>query len=368
MTADDAKSRMTERLEFFFSDANLRMDKFLRNIVLDEGSEGFVEIDTLLKFNTIKNISTDAAVVAEAAALVESPKLKLNEAKTAIARVEKFTSDMLKDNIKVSLRVGNFPTVEKDDGSHYVNTREEVAELFGQFGKVALVRLLTSFNRAERKKFAVGKGFVEFASLEGMEKAVAELCVSSDDADAKPKQTLKLGESELTVKTMQAWLDKKAAQRGDESMNGSGSSPDKKRKSKEGDTNAVKVEEINFTLDWKKGCVIDMKGLPDGCDREKILEGVKSFMGDGVEARADYSRGDKDGKIRFNEPSDKIAEFATKLNDGSATIGDAKVESASVLEGEAEETYYKEYIAFRTKQMRDKAEDKNKRNKRRRKW
>lgn len=363
MATEDITSLLAERLSFFFSDANLRIDKFLRRLVLDSYSGGYVEIDTLLKFNTIKKISTDPATVAEAAATV--PALKLNDTKTAIARVEAFTEDMMNDNIKVTIRVGGLPTIEKDDGSHYVNTRDEVGTLFEEFGKVVLVRLLSSYNRKEEKKIAVGKCFVEFASSDSMEKAVSELCATGDD---KPKRVMKIGESELTVKTMQQWLDKRASKRAAEPDRGD-RKPEKRNRD-DSENKGIKEEEttpddVEFKLDWKKGCVIEVKGMPEGCDREKILEAVKSLMDD-VQARADYSRGDKDGKIRFNEPNEKIAELSSKLNDGSITIGDAKVESAAILEGEAEEAYYKDYIAFRTEQMRQKAKEKNDRNKRRR--
>ena len=365
-TMSTENDQIVERLGFFFSDANLRIDRFLRQIVLDQYRGGFVEIDTLLKFNTIKKLSTDPAVLAEAATKVESPKLKLNESKTAIARVEPFTEDMLKDNIKVTLRVGNLPTKEQDDGSDYVNTREEVEKLFSEFGKVALVRLLTNFNKQEHKRNAVGKCFVEFASIEGMENATAELCVSDDSADdAKATKVLKLGENELTVKTMKLWLEKKAAEKETKSEAKAGAK--RAREEEDAKTNA-EIEAIEFKLDWKKGCVVTLEGVPDGCDREMILEAVKKYVGEDVEARADYSRGDKDGKIRFNEPNDKIAEFVSKLNDGSATFGETKIEKAGVLDGEDEEKYYAVYIAFRTKQMREKSQEKLQRQNKKKKF
>lgn len=348
--------QIVERLGFFFSDANLRIDRFLRRIVLDQNSGGgFVEINTLLKFNTIKKLSTDPAVIAEAATEVANPKLKLNESKTSIARVEPFTEDMLKDNVKVTLRVSDLPIKENDNGSDYVNTRVEVEELFSEFGKVALVRLLTYNNKRENKRIAVGKCFVEFASFEGMEKAVAQLCVSSDSADTKPKKVLKLGDTELRVKTMQQWIDKKAIEKeakDEEKANAKRGREEEESKAK------AEVAAIEFKLDWKKGCVVFLEGLPDGCDRETLLEAVKKNIGENVEARADYSRGDKDGKIRFDEPNEKIAEFVSNLNNGSVTLGESKVKSASVMEGEAEEKYYENYIAFRTKQMREKAQEK----------
>eukprot|EP00557_Chaetoceros_sp_GSL56_P003294 CAMPEP_0176499884 /NCGR_PEP_ID=MMETSP0200_2-20121128/13199_1 /TAXON_ID=947934 /ORGANISM="Chaetoceros sp., Strain GSL56" /LENGTH=358 /DNA_ID=CAMNT_0017898401 /DNA_START=82 /DNA_END=1158 /DNA_ORIENTATION=+ len=350
--------KIAERLEFFFSDANLRMDRFLRRIVMDEEKEGFVDIDTLLKFNTIKSISTDSSAVADAVEKVVHPKLKLNEERTAIARVEPFTEDMLKDNVKVSLRIGNIPN---EDGN-YVHNREEIEKLFSEFGKVVLVRLSTNYDKKEGRKIAVGKGFVEFGDAESMEKAVAELCVSSENGDAKPLKVLKLGDNELTVKTMQQWLDKKASEKGSKMET---KAEAKRAREEEESKEREEVEAIEFKLEWKKGCVISLEGLPESCDREMLLDSVKKNVGEGIEARADYSRGDKDGKIRFSEPNDKIAEFAAQLNDGSVTIGGVKVEKATVLTGDEEEDYYKNFIAFKTKQMREKAQEKLDRKKRR---
>jgi len=357
MTTETADvSQVAERLSFFFSNANLRMDKFLRKIVMDTYSGGFCEIDTLLKFNTIKKLTTDPAVIAEAAGTLKH--LKLNENKNSIARVEPFTADMLSDNIKVSLRISDIPIKEGGDGSEYANTRDEIGELFKEFGKVAMVRLQTMFDRHTKQRVALGKGFVEFESTEDMEKATAELCVCGDDADAKPKRVLRIGESDLRIKTMQQWLDKKAAKKGTKEVK-----VGDKRSREEGKENS-EIEAIEFKLDWKKGCVVKLQGLSEGADREKIIETAKGVVGDDADVRADYNRGDPNGKIRFGGHSDKIAELASKLNDGSLTIGDSKVESATIMEGEEEEKYYAEYIALRTKQLQRRAEDKLQRRKR----
>lgn len=357
--------KVAERLDFFFSDANLRTDKFLRSIVMDTYAGGFCAIETLLKFNTIKSLTTDPAVVAEAAATCK--KLKINETKTSIARTAPFTEDMLKDNVKVSLRISDIPM--KDDA--YVNTRDEVKAVFEEFGKVAMVRLLTVYDKNKSKRIAVGKGFVEFESIETFEKAAAELCASPGDAgvkaetDAKPNRVLKLGDSELRIKTMQQWQDKRNAKRESRDKAKVGVKRDRDEKAKKVE---AELEAIEFKLEWKKGCVIKLHGLAEGTDREKIIAVSKSVVGEDAEVRADYNRGDKDGKIRFGDHSDKIAELATKLNDGSATIGDTKVESASIMEGEEEEKYYAEYIALRTKQLRDRAQEKQQRKKFRKRY
>ncbi len=361
--------KVAERLSFFFSNANLRADKFLQREVLNKENDGFVTIEVLLKFNTIKSITEDPKVIAKAVKEVKKPALKLKDDESAIARVDPFTSDMMDDQVKVTLRVSNIPMKDLESGAEYDVSREEMFDLFKEFGDVAMVRLLKSKLKGNHNKVAVGRAFVEFHSVEDMEKAVAELCTENiEDENLKPKKVLSVKGTELRVKTMQQWLDKKKAQREGEKAEGSkNKDKNKKRKTEEDDTKA-QIEAIQFELDWKPGCVISIKGLPDNCDREMILAAVKSFMGgDDVIVRADYSRGQKDGAIRFDEPNEKISSLAVELKEGKITIGDEKVQSASILEGEEEKKYYDEYIAFRTKQMRVNAEEKLKRKKRRNK-
>ena len=54
-TEDDAKvlEGIKERLIFFFSDANIRQDAFMRKLLMDT-DEKAVAVDVLLRFNTIK--------------------------------------------------------------------------------------------------------------------------------------------------------------------------------------------------------------------------------------------------------------------------------------------------------------------------
>lgn len=354
-------SNVAERLGFFFSNANLRMDKFLRREVMNKKNKGFVTIEILLKFNTIKNITEDPKLIAKAAKEVKKPELKLNDDESAIARVEPFSEDMMEDHVKATLRVSNIPTKDTDKGPDYDVTRDEMFALFQEYGDVAMVRLLKSKLRDHDGRVAVGRAFVEFHSAEDMKKAVEELCVENiEDESLKPKKVLSIKGSDLRVKTMQQWIEKKEKQKGTRTTKA------EKRKSHD-DEDKKEIEAIEFKLDWKPGCVISVKGLPENCDREAIITAARGFLGDGISVRADYSRGLKDGAIRLDEPNDKLTTLATELNDGKVTVSGEKVDSATLLEGDDEKKYYDEYIAFRTKQMRTNAEEKLKRkNKRRR--
>jgi hypothetical protein len=81
---------------------------------------------------------------------------------------------------------------------------------------------------------------------------------------------------------------------------------------------------------------------------------------------ADYSRGQTDGAIRFKEPSDSISALVTKLASGHVEIAGIKVESASILDGEEEQKYWANFIEFKNKQARHKAEEKASKKKSRR--
>jgi len=402
-------AEVASRLRFFFSNANLRIDKFLRREVTESNADGFVPITTLLRFNTIKSYSTEPLALVRAIQETESlkPILKLNEDKTGIARIEPFTHDMMRDNVGVTLRVSNIP-VEGAPGSEvYTVQREEVEEAFKEFGYVAMVRMLYNYQQGDRggrgTRTAIGRAFVEMETTAEMQLAAAELCppqksetevtketeaeTKKEETDVKeepPKRTLTMGGAEVRVKTMQQWLDQREVKRiarfGDKGDSRNSRGGRGQRDTQGGEKRDFKGQEkrareaaekeaaaqLEFKLEWKKGCVISVKGLPDGCDREKILGTVQDVVGKDVRVRADYSRGQKDGAIRFEQPNDKIVELAAKLCDGSAMVGGCKVESATIIQGEDEEKYYSEYIAFRTKQIRTNAEEKNQRKRPRR--
>lgn len=70
------------QLEYYFSDSNFRRDKFLRE---SADQNGYVKIETLLRFNKLKALTTDpCAIVASVSG--ESKVIECNEEGTAIRR------------------------------------------------------------------------------------------------------------------------------------------------------------------------------------------------------------------------------------------------------------------------------------------
>lgn len=350
LNEDDLKavSDVKGRLEFFFSDANVRQDRFIRKLLMDKDGEtkGRVPIESLLRFNTIKRYTEKSAVVAKAAKEL-SDLLTLDENETAIGRAVEFTQAMMNENVPKTLFIKNLPVKETDQNrKSYDVTVDEIKELFKKYGDVCLVKTMWSGNRKKSEKSADGCAFVEFSTEEEFEKAAAATLTIKEGAEVEATDKLEMKESKLSVMLFSEWLESKKKKREERGGN--------KRDREEEEEKEIKI----FTFDWKPGCVIKMKGLPENCNREAILDAVALQLDTSVtevknkKIYADYSMGQSDGALRFLEPADHVAEMAKRLKNGELQIGGEKVEDAFLLEGDAEKKYYDDFIEFKNKQIR----------------
>ena len=226
---DSALSSFVERLGFFFSDSNLRRDKWMR-AKLDES--GGLTLDDLLSFNTIKTISTDKALLANAAQHEDVKDLISYDAeKEVISRKVKFDRETAGDGHELSIVVHNLPLTtpppeeEKaaDDGKseeekkaaegakpvfkpRYAVNRDEVKALFEPYGKVGIVQLRWAkkhhdrdddkygpgqdgsrgYNRGE--SYPLGMAFVEFQTADGVKAACADLIAEKAEASDEKKE------------------------------------------------------------------------------------------------------------------------------------------------------------------------------------
>mmetsp|Transcript_27568 Transcript_27568/g.75219 ORF Transcript_27568/g.75219 Transcript_27568/m.75219 type:complete len:435 (+) Transcript_27568:288-1592(+) len=381
-----AVADVKERLKFFFSDANVRQDIFIRKLLMSSDDKA-VPVDALLRFNTIKKHSEKSAVVVKAAKEL-ADSLVVDETKMTISRVVPFTKDMMDGNIPKSLYVTNLPVkVNENESKRYDVRVDEIRSLFDKYGDVAIVKLKFAgaggpkhgdhghygpSDRKNRRNIPIGAAMIEFHTTEDLEKAAEATLTTKGGETVEPKDKITLPETETRKSTTDlevVLLSEHVAKRKEEKAK----RETKKRSAPEAAAGAGAEDEKEspkFTFDWKPGCVIKIKGLPKECDREALLAAIGKALdisADEVKARkiyVDYSRGQTDGAIRFPEQSDTVADVAKKLKDGELMILDAKVEDASILEGEDEKKYWGDFIEFKTKQMIQRAEEKKRGNKR----
>ena len=350
---------IVERLMFFFGDANVRQDRFVRNLLMKDG--GIVPIETLLKFNTIKQHTTDRSLIAKAVGSDQlSDRIILTDDSLGVKRVKPFTAEQMDGNIPLSLVVGNLPIKTEDGKESYAVNVDDIRTLFEQYGRVALVKLRYGHKHASNpdsdlyspkknhKKGPVPRGsaLVEFESEEALKKAADDVLTRRSGEDVEPKRKLKTGDKVLEVSLLKEYLDEVKLRIDNE--------PEETKENEEDDSTLYKVE-------WKPGCVLKLDGLPESCDREALLDAVGTCLGKNeqelkeMKIYADFSRGQTDGALRF-EDTESIKTVREKLLSGDVQINGQKVEKLKILEGDEESKYWADYIDFKSKQKRQRQE------------
>ena len=241
---------LVERLRFFFSNANLRQDRWMRDQLSGNSNEngggttggtgggvcdGGLSLETLLRFNTLKSITTDRTLLARAAMSDDLKDLLIYDSeKEEVRRVTPFDFGTMGDGSNLSLYVKNVPVtkppspapsaenVEEGGGGGVVKedeekeekegeekevastndekfrprydvTRDEVKALFETYGRVALVQLrygkkqkqqsssgtdekyMAPNARGGGESYPLGVAIVEFDTMDGIDRACEDL-------------------------------------------------------------------------------------------------------------------------------------------------------------------------------------------------
>ncbi|XP_062518673.1 la-related protein 7-like isoform X2 [Corticium candelabrum] len=147
-------SKLQKQIQFYFSDANLRHDRFLRNEI-SESEGGYVSVETIAQFNVVKSLAKDLSVVQNA--IQQCPDLELSGDGLKVRRISGLPEQRNVD--EQTIFVDNLPP----HADHAM-----VKELFETFGKVDYISLPRYLLSGKPKGFA----FVEFSSNEFAANAV----------------------------------------------------------------------------------------------------------------------------------------------------------------------------------------------------
>jgi len=329
---------------------------------------GCITLDQLLKFQTIKSISTDKELLVKAAGELKE-EITYDAEKEELRRVVPFDWETMGDGSHLSLCCKNVPLTEEDKSEgekafygakhEYAVTRDELKALFEPFGKVGIVKL--RFGRKEGKAYPLGMAIIEFENEEGMAKASAELLPKEGEA-----KEIEIKGNKLTFETVKPM---KCFQKG--AKRARDDKKDDKDKQEKEEEEEIKFEPVK--VEMVKGCVIALTGLSDEtCDRESIREAVSDILKVTKDIKTsglyvDYTRGATSGNLRLTESKpEEMKELVAKLNDGTILIANSKVGSAKMLEGEEEVAYWKGFEEFLNNRKRADLEEKRQKKKQKR--
>jgi lupus La protein len=186
--SEDTLGKLRTQIEFYFSDANFRRDKFLR-AKASEDADGFVGLDVIATFNRVKSITTDPATLASA--LDDSAPLELSEDRLAVRRAAALP-EVDDSEARSVVAKAPFPVAV---------TLEKLQEWAAQWGPVA--RLVMRRTRTKEKAFR-GSCIIEYFTHEGSAALVAA------HADSK---CLFEGAPVARIETLKGYYARKKAQR-----------------------------------------------------------------------------------------------------------------------------------------------------------
>ncbi|XP_019644772.1 PREDICTED: la-related protein 7-like [Branchiostoma belcheri] len=147
------QNAVREQMEFYFSDANLHRDRFLKK-EMEKEKEGWIDLSVILSFNKMKQLTSDPKMVVKS--LRNSELVQVNAEKTKVRRTKPLAEP-----------------VQMDERTVYVEclpravTHEWIRTTFSVCGKVTYISLPRYQTTGDPKGFA----FIEFEKQEEAEKA-----------------------------------------------------------------------------------------------------------------------------------------------------------------------------------------------------
>eukprot|EP00045_Choanoeca_perplexa_P005651 m.47489 g.47489 ORF g.47489 m.47489 type:complete len:366 (-) comp13229_c0_seq2:3-1100(-) len=293
------KAAVIKQIQYYFSDRNLLKDKFMQER-LKENKEGWVPLATLLTFNRLKALTTDANAIAAAVRGADSTLVEVSEDNASLRRDPAKPLAEQAELDKRSIYAKGFSTDKL--------TLEYVQDWIASVGATAEAVMIRKIPASKEVK---GSVFVQLATVEEAEGIVA----APQEVDG---QTLR-------VEMKHAYHERKSEER---------------KKKKEATKLALKEEQqkermeaVKATMD--KGCVVHLTNVSEDCSREDLKDVFEEF---GEVAWVDYSRGESEGYIRF-KAADQTTKAVETLTERKTSIKD-KVPTLKLLQDQEEMDYW----------------------------
>uniref|UniRef100_A0A2M4BPY4 Putative rna-binding protein la n=1 Tax=Anopheles marajoara TaxID=58244 RepID=A0A2M4BPY4_9DIPT len=304
------EAAIIRQLEYYFGDANLLRDKFLKEKIKEDN--GWVTLDVLLSFKRLKALSEDKKVIVEAIEKSTEGLIEVSEDREKLRRhperpLPELDEETRKEIYTRTVYVKGFAP---QDGT----TMNELVEFFQPYDKVVNIVMRKYHDKPTKKYLFKGSVFVTFANTEQCEKFLA-----IEKLSYKGKELIRKMQNDYFVAKQ---AENKERQEKIEQ---------RKRKKEEAQTLA--------TAHLPTGASVFLEGLGAETSRETIKEAIKK-VDDTLEfAFVDFKIGDKSGYVRFNQEG-AGKRFTEKLTDNKLKIDDVEV-TVELLVEEKETEYLK---------------------------
>jgi len=326
--ATDLEKKIIRQVEHYFGDYNLPRDKFLQEAVkLDEG---WVDMETMLKFKRLSQLSEDGDVIL--AALTKSLAGMMETAGAGKeAKLRRSPSLPVPDNSEESKREVEARTIYLKGFDKENTTLDELIDYFHNgYENVLNVQMRTWMDKKTKERCFKGSVFVTFKDEDSANKL-------AESKDVKYKD----GGDALLIKFQKVYFEEKSKELADKKK-GRQDDKDKVQKAKGIVKEEKKDDGPEFTL--PKGATLCLKGMGEEITREDLKEKLNLDFGvnidkDGGEISfITYNKGDQEAMVRFKE-EDAAKPIAEKWKGmEKVEVKDTAI-TCELLEGEEEAKY-----------------------------
>jgi len=318
----ELEKSINKQVTYYFGDFNLPRDKFLLEKV-KSNEDGWIEIDTMLKFQRLNKLSSEGDVILNALKKSEDTLVEVDLENKKIRRNPELPLPETEDDETKKLKTVYCKGFEKTN-----TTLDDLLGFFGKYDNVIHVNRRTWVDRKDDSRNFKGSVFVTFK-----DKASAEAFMALE--------SVKNPEGEDLVRKWQAEYFEEKSKELEEKRAKKNS--DKKTKAKIVEEQGKKDEEEKVTEENKlpKGATMFMEGFKDDTKREDIKEALKEQfeVEDKAFAFMEFERGQTKGYVRFIEENAAI-DLAAKIKEKLGETEKLKVKEAEidfrVLEGQEE--------------------------------
>ncbi|XP_037096372.1 lupus La protein [Syngnathus acus] len=305
--------KVARQVEYYFGDHNLLRDKFLKEqLQLDDG---WVTLETMLKFNRLKSLTSDANVIISALKKSPSGLLEVSEDKTKIRRCPEKPlpelNDEYKDAIKhKSVYMKGFPLGTSLD---------EIQEWLNAKGNIENIQM-----RRDMERQFKGSVFICFDTEESSKKFLERPDIKS------------FKDNEMLVLSREAYHAKKAEERKQHKAQ----TKAKVKQDKEQQQKHTEEKTMDQLLEEYSGSLLNFSGELQDVSREDfhaVFSEHKRIKW------VDFTRGAKEGNLLFDGNAKEAFEKAKEANDGELKVKN-NVITWKLLEGEEEKEVLKKII------------------------
>nr|AAA20518.1 La/SS-B [Drosophila melanogaster] len=312
------------QVEYYFGDANLNRDKFLREQI-GKNEDGWVPLSVLVTFKRLASLSTDLSEIVAALNKSEEGLVEISEDKLSLRRhperpIPEHNEERRKEIQERTAYAKGFPLDSQIS---------ELLDFTANYDKVVNLTMRNSYDKPTKSYKFKGSIFLTFET-----KDQAKAFLEQEKIVYKERELLRKWQVDYLKEKQEEYAQK-----------------NEKRKNK-------KEAKPEPAFELPKNAIVVFEGAPETSSREEIRERFEKIK-DFEVAYIEFAKGETKGSVRLTE-ADAAEKYIAKVEEGKLKFNDEVSLSLRKATEEEEKEFIDKAIEF-MKKRRDFTRNKGKR-------